>query len=184
MIRSFNDGDLMGDVRTRSLLPLIDLANSIDSEVKTVKTRSSKAFVSCHLDVDAKTLTFGLSDGGTVTCNLSDLFKGGGTPLPTHTVYYGFSPTDTVSPVEIKTGTKVDVTNIHGKDITLTRSTSTPAYIFFWKSDDLPDVKAFKFGGFNDVWKSVVVNVDRVKGTLYVSDNPTSATSISFEVIV
>ncbi len=181
-IPTFNDGDLMEEVRTKSLNPLISETNALKASFDSVTPQIHKSVNKCDLSVPKKALTFTNNDGTTFTVDLSLLFSGH--PGTKYKVYHGFTTTKTPNEAVIKAGFGDDIGAIHGNSVTSTRTDSTPKYLFFWKDDNLPDVSGFRFGGFTDVWTNSKLTVDGVVGTLYVSDNQTTATSVSYEVVV
>lgn len=129
--------------------------------------------------------TTGLVDSALL--DLSSWFSGGVQPQPgdDHKIYYGFTVKTTLPEDEIlRIGTSKEVSTINSLDVTLTRSTQTPNYMWIWLPDSAGTIKGFDFSGFVSNWGAVAVNVAGVDGKLYVSPNKTSATSIEFEVKV
>ncbi len=147
-----------------------------------ITPKIDKSVKKCDLNIPKKSLTFTNQDGTTFTVDLSLLFSG--KPGTQYSIYHGFSATETPDVSVIKAGQEDSIGAIHGNDVTSTRTSNSPAYLFFWKDDNLPDVSGFRFGGFVDVWMSSKLTIDGAVGTLYVSDNQTTATSVSYEVVV
>lgn len=138
-----------------------------------------------------KTITLKLmSQTGLVDSALIDLsswFASGPQPQPgdDHKIYYGFTVKTTLPEAEIiRIGTSKEVSTINSLDVVLTRSSTTPSYMWIWLPDAAGTIKGFDFSGFVSTWNDTAINVAGVDGKLYVSPNKTSATSIEFEVKV
>lgn len=104
-------------------------------------------------------------------------------PDGTHTVYYAFTPDNSPSEAEMKSGTKIDnVQHLHDLKVTMTRTNDNSAYLAFWSPDVLGNITYMNSGGFHDVWASSALSIDGVQGKVYVSDNKTHAQTYSFTV--
>ncbi len=104
-------------------------------------------------------------------------------PAQQQTIWFGFGTVKPPAEAQIKAGTSEQDHVIIGHDITLTRAVGTPAYMYVWIPDAMGAISGFSFShAFVDVWQSWPVTVDGVAGKVYVSDNQTNATTVSFEV--
>lgn len=141
--------------------------------------------VTSKLDEDKKEIVFTFTSGGnsiaTDTIDLNPLF--GKVVADAHEIYFGFSAANPATPTIIKQGASARVRVVNGHDIKLTRSDTDLKHMFVWVPDIFGVVTGFKFSGtFVDQWQGVAVTVDGVAGKVYMSDNQTGATSVSFEV--
>ncbi|MGL5728067.1 MAG: hypothetical protein ACRCYD_09480 [Plesiomonas sp.] len=104
-------------------------------------------------------------------------------PADQHAIWFGFTAVKPPTEAQIKTGTTEQDHVIIGHDITLTRTSTTPAYMYVWIPDVLGAITGFSFAhAFTAVWQSYPVTVDGAVGKVYVSDNKTASKSVSFEV--
>jgi hypothetical protein len=145
--------------------------------------------VTSTIDAQNKTITLQFkSESGAVldtdTIDISPMFSGGPAPSAA-SVHSGFSATNTLTAQNVtdRTDFSQSVATVSGLDVTLQRNEGAPKYMFFWSPDSLGAITGFKFSGtFVDVWQSVPLTVDGEAGKLYVSDNPTHAQHVEFEV--
>lgn len=144
-----------------------------------------------EVDHTHKTFTLKLmSQTGLVDSALIDLstwFSGGTQPQPgtDYKIYYGFTAKTTLPEDEIlRIGTTKSVSTVNSLDVPMTRTQTTPSYMWIWLPDSAGPIKGFDFSGFVSVWNDTAINVAGVDGKLYVSPNQTAARSIEFEVKV
>lgn len=156
--------------------------NTLNTNFNTLRNDLKGAYINCSVDDTARTITFNMQDGSTHTCDISGMF--GGAPTIQEGVYYGFTSTKTPNELTVKSGSHQVTHTLNGLDIKTQRTGTDAKYTFFWKPDTLPDVKGFNFGGFTDTWQHAALTVDGKAGKVYVSDNPTHATEVDYEVIV
>lgn len=169
--------------RQGALLSNLDTKTStLSSNVDSLRSDIHGSFVSFSVDDAARTITFTTQDGSTHLCDISGMF--GGAPTVQEGIYYGFSSTKAPNELTVKSGSHQVTHTLNGVDIKTTRTGTDAKYTYFWKPDTLPDVKGFNFGGFNDVWQHAALTVDGKVGKVYVSDNPTHATDVEYEVTV
>lgn len=175
-------GLIQGNARKLSVLE--PLVNQNTNEIDTVR-RNAVEHITASVNTPSKTVTFNLmSKTGlvdSVLINLAPMF--GGHQVDS-TLYYGFSDKGSFSEADILSGNTKDVPNIVGLDITMTRSTQDPQFMWIWIPDDLGTVKGFNFSGFISQWNSVQLHVANVPGKLYKSPNRTSAQNVTYEVTV
>lgn len=141
--------------------------------------------VTGEVDAVDKIITLKMKSGGQVVkTNKIDLLPMFATVAPSpDTIYFGYSTTNTVNETIIKQGAKRIERSVKAIDLTLVRQDTTPKYMFVWVPDVFGTVVGFKFSGsFVDVWQSSAVTVNGVAGKVYVSDNATTAKSVTFEV--
>lgn len=141
--------------------------------------------VTSQLDEAKKEISFTFKSGSnTVTTDTIDLSPLFGTTVPNPLkIYYGFSASQNIGATAIKQGLSDNVKTISGYDVTLARSDTDLKYMYVWVPDALGAVAGFTFSGtFLDVWGHVEISVDGEAGRLFVSDNPTVSTNVTFEV--
>lgn len=178
------------NTNTKNIKVAMDLSESAMNEGLQNRKNAVNAVVaevsSVHKTITLKLMsTAGLVDSALI--DLSSWFSGGTPPQPgdDHKIYYGFTIKTTLPEDEIlRIGTTKEVSTIDSLDVTLTRSSQVPNYMWIWLPDSAGTIKGFDFSGFVSQWGSVAINVAGVDGKLYVSPNKTSATSIEFEVKV
>lgn len=139
-----------------------------------------------NLDHDNKTLELKLlSNGNVIKTDLVDLSPLFGTTVATaEPIYYGFSASNVMTLGIVTAGSSKSVKTINGLNLDLTRSDIDLKYIYLWVPDVFGDIAGLRFSGtFTDVWQSTALNVNGKDGKVYVSDNPTTATDVTFEVI-
>lgn len=144
-----------------------DISNTIDAATKKV---------TLHLIAENKSIMSTVID-------LSPLF-GVSPPVTSSVLYFGFSGTKTVTANDAKAGSTATVSSVSGYRVHLTRVTATSAYMFAWLPDSVGAIRGFTFGGFLDTWAGTPLTVDGVVGKVFISDNPTTAKDINFEVTV
>ncbi|MGL5582263.1 MAG: hypothetical protein ACRDCE_15065 [Cetobacterium sp.] len=104
-------------------------------------------------------------------------------PADQHAIWFGFTTAKPPTEAQIKSGTTEQDHVIIGHDITLTRTSTTPAYMYVWIPDVLGAITGFSFAhAFTAVWQSYPVTVNGAVGKVYVSDNQTASKSVLFEV--
>lgn len=141
--------------------------------------------VTSKVDDSKRTVAFTFTSGGntvaTDTIDLSPLF--GKALADAKDIFYGFSTVNTLTASIVKTGSLDHLKSINGYNVDLSRSHPVLSYMFVWVPDLFGAITGFKFSGtFVDQWQSAPLTVDGVPGKVYVSDNQTLATSVSFEV--
>lgn len=156
-----------------------------------VVRRNGVNAITADVDSTHKTITIKLlSTAGVVDTALIDLsswFAVTPTPQPgdDHKVYFGFAVNPPLTEANIiGIGQTKEVSTIANLDVSMTRTGTTPSYMWMWIPDAAGAVKGFSFSNFLSVWSSTAITVAGVAGKFYVSPNPTTAQSVEFEVSV
>lgn len=159
------------------------IKDAIDKAEEAKRNAINK--VNAEVNDQAKTITLKLMSGTNLisleTVDISGMFSN--TPAPTkHPIYYGFSLSNTLNESDIKSGSTESISHVNGHDVTITRVSTTPNYMWIFIPDSLGDPSGFIFGGFKSTWQSAAVSVDGNQGKVFVSPNKTSAIKANFEV--
>ena len=174
-------------VNTKNI-SVVQAANAVLTNEQKALRASAVAGLTVNVDNTAKTLTMLLktADGTTVDTAHIDLatwFSGSPPVGADYKLYAGFAVTVPLNEAAvISNGKMITSPTINGLDIVLTRTPTTPSYMWVWLPDTVGVVKGFNFSGFLSTWSSTALSVSGIPGKFFVSPQQTTATSVSFEV--
>lgn len=106
------------------------------------------------------------------------------TPAASLGIYWGFTRNSPATAADVLAGQtrQANSADYNLLPYTWTRSTPTSAYLFMWLPNSVGSVQGFIIAPFVENWRSSALTVNNIQGTLYMSENHTTALTRTYKL--